>query len=417
MGKQNSTDQTLWIRLELGLTVLLMLQLSEGLTLIQPLDKFVSVGSYIIVPCLLFKPMLTKLERCLYVATRDIPMLLLILLAAGSLLWSYDSQATVINVRALLRTTLFGLYLATRYNLKELGQLLAWTLGLAALISLGRTLVLPGSAITPDGSWKGAFPHKNYLARTMAISGIVFFGMTCTGWRRTIKWAGFFLSVGLLILSKGKTALVLLAIGLTFWPLCKSLQQKHYKLQAFLMMFALFFSGLVAILVIGNLETIVVDGLGKDLTLTGRTQLWEELFKKVAEQPWLGYGYFGFWSSQQQDLLNKVQHGWVPTHAHSGFLELTLFVGIVGLVLFILSFITVYFKAIKLISSTKTSDFYWPFQFLTIMFLSNLTVGLTIISPTNLMWALYVAVSLALALRSNWSRKPSFETQPQLQSF
>ena len=40
---------------------------------------------------------------------------------------------------------------------------------------------------------------------------------------------------------------------------------------------------------------VVTADVGKDATLTGRTDLWNVAITMIARRPWLGYGYGGFW--------------------------------------------------------------------------------------------------------------------------
>jgi O-antigen ligase len=47
---------------------------------------------------------------------------------------------------------------------------------------------------------------------------------------------------------------------------------------------------IMTVFIVDNLEDIVVGGLGKDLTLTGRTEFWPQLIDAVNERPWFGYG-------------------------------------------------------------------------------------------------------------------------------
>ncbi len=69
-------------------------------------------------------------------------------------------------------------------------------------------------------------------------------------------------------------------------------------------------------------------------TLTGRTELWSELFTYVAARPVLGYGYEGFWSPTHTAYVSLAL-GWVVPHAHNGYIEMLLDLGAVGLILFV----------------------------------------------------------------------------------
>ena len=95
-------------------------------------------------------------------------------------------------------------------------------------------------------------------------------------------------------------------------------------------------SVLVALIVFGVLQvTIDVSGLvirsmGRDVTLTGRTELWPTLIS-LSGSPWLGSGYASFWLG---DRLHRLWALWAfkPTQAHNGYLEIYLNLGWVGVV-------------------------------------------------------------------------------------
>jgi O-antigen ligase len=69
-------------------------------------------------------------------------------------------------------------------------------------------------------------------------------------------------------------------------------------------------------------------------TLTGRIPLWNFLISNYLDaRPLLGYGFQGFWSPEHI-LRVSASQDWLIMHAHSGYLNLVLELGYVGLVLF-----------------------------------------------------------------------------------
>ena len=67
-------------------------------------------------------------------------------------------------------------------------------------------------------------------------------------------------------------------------------------------------------------------------TLTGRLPLWTELRNDIAARPLAGYGYGAFWSPPTLYRVAQNQ-GWQIPHAHSGYFETTLNLGLIGLAL------------------------------------------------------------------------------------
>lgn len=87
----------------------------------------------------------------------------------------------------------------------------------------------------------------------------------------------------------------------------------------------------------------ILDFLGKDPTLTGRTELWKELLQ-FDINPLFGTGFESFWTGQRLQTL-AAAHWWKPNQAHNGYLETYLNLGLVGLFILIGVIVTTYRKS------------------------------------------------------------------------
>ena len=78
-----------------------------------------------------------------------------------------------------------------------------------------------------------------------------------------------------------------------------------------------------------DIKGAVVEGLGRDMTLTGRTDLWKELLHANIN-PLLGAGFYTFWLT---DVANAIceNYYWHPNQAHNGYLDTYLNGGLIGL--------------------------------------------------------------------------------------
>ncbi len=87
-----------------------------------------------------------------------------------------------------------------------------------------------------------------------------------------------------------------------------------------------------------------VEALGRDATLTGRTEIWS-LVLGMAKNPIIGTGFESFWLGERlQKLWN---HYWFPLNeAHNGYIELYLNLGWIGVTLLAVLFITGYRNAL-----------------------------------------------------------------------
>jgi len=84
----------------------------------------------------------------------------------------------------------------------------------------------------------------------------------------------------------------------------------------------------VAELVFGASDQII-SALGKDPTLTDRTEVWQDVLK-VPINPFLGAGFESFWLGERREKLWE-KWWWHPNEAHNGYLEVYLNLGLVGL--------------------------------------------------------------------------------------
>jgi O-antigen ligase len=75
----------------------------------------------------------------------------------------------------------------------------------------------------------------------------------------------------------------------------------------------------------------VVEAMGRDTTLTGRTVLWDEVLRMVVD-PLFGAGFDSFWLGPRLESFWRL-YWWHPNQAHNGYLEVFLNLGALGVVL------------------------------------------------------------------------------------
>lgn len=357
-------------------------------------------------------------NRFVHVATRDKLLLLLVGIALFSVFWSAAPEVTVRRSVALLGTTLFGAYLATRYDMEEQLRLLSWALGIAALSSLVFALALPSYGIAGTGEfsyyeglegWNGIYEEKNALGAAMALGTIVFLlyalGRRGHSW---VAWTCFYLSSGLLLLANAKAALLSCIAVLVLLPFYRSLRWQ-YTMVVPLTVLVVLAGALVGVFILGNVEN-VLSALGRDPTLTNRTEIWNGVIESIRQRPWLGYGYGGFWlglSGESAHLWAQSNLAFGPQHAHNAFLDLWLNLGLLGVSVFAFGFLLTLVRALAWARLAKTMEGFWPLAYLTFLLLYTSTDD-RIVEHNDILWILYVAVVLSTFVRVAPSRKPYF---------
>ena len=376
-----------------------------GTRLPRPIPSTIALLSFLIIPLLI----VSQWKRFIYVATRDIPLLLAVGTAVISVVWSTVPEQTLAHNRALLSSTAFGMYLATRYTPKEQMRLMVWLFGTYALLNLVTSLAFPSYGIADaDGlSWQGIAGHKNGLAAAMAVATMLFLDLAIYGYKyRRIFFLGAAIAFTILVLSKGKGGLASFMGLLPLLPFYKIAKQ-NYKLRTFFSIFAFVISLVIIIATLANMEFIVVDLLGKDMEFTGRIPLWNYLIQRGMERPWLGYGYGAFWTNPAETLRIALNVPWmssiasgVKAHAHSAYIDLFLQLGWLGVLLMTLSFLTMLFRTILLLGLTRQIEYFWMLQLLLFMAVGNIANNAgEFLAYRSLYWVLYVSSACSTAIQ------------------
>ncbi|MCA9187928.1 MAG: O-antigen ligase family protein [Pirellulaceae bacterium] len=115
----------------------------------------------------------------------------------------------------------------------------------------------------------------------------------------------------------------------------------------------------VALIVLGgiggdvSLETIArmgrKDELADPTKLTGRLPIWSEAMELFADRPLFGYGYGAFWIPQRVRHFERLT-GWAFSHAHSGYIETLVNLGVVGLFLGLSTVLVTFRRCLRLIA-------------------------------------------------------------------
>jgi exopolysaccharide production protein ExoQ len=262
------------------------------------------------------------------------PVLLLVALALLSTFWSDYPSVTIRRAGSLATAALWAWYLVARYDLGDVVLLIRQAIGILAVASL-MLGAAPSLGQGVDG-WFGAFSTKNDLGIIMALGATTFIYALIARRPRPLNLilsaTALVLCVGLLYLSQSRTSWLAGMLGAV---ICVAIRATYKRVGFGIIVWSTLLLLIVPAIVIASdqLGTIATM-LGKDSTLTGRVDLWLMLPPYIAQAPWLGHGYAGFWVQESVNVFQIwTTVGWEPPHSHDGWLDILLDLGIAGFLL------------------------------------------------------------------------------------
>lgn len=271
-----------------------------------------------------------------------LPLIPFLLWALASTFWSDNGGMTIRSLLTLVVLWMGAYLMALRLSPVNIAR--AFVLGgaIMGITCLAYALVDPVYAVhqlsdsmqsVHAGAWRGVYQHKNFLGHIAAFFAVAIFwadGKKVLWY--PIKWAVIALLLFLVMMSTSASALpiFIMSIALVWISIIASPKARTRAL-------VIFAPALVALY---WATSMVLDALGRDLSLTGRTEVWAIAIDTIMSRPLQGYGYM---SISYGDFSYNLVRQLGLMDPHSGYFELLLGTGIVGL----LSFLFILFSAWK----------------------------------------------------------------------
>ncbi len=256
------------------------------------------------------------------------------------------------------------------------------------------TLAFPGTALhhtDPIGGWPMSFGHKNGLAPFMLFAILTF---TFFEERPVVRRLGIVAAIACLLLSQSMTGLVTGILLFLFGLFLRHVTAAAPRVRSSIVLGGAALGFVTAWLALLFLP-LVVGTLGKDLTLTSRTDIWSAVLSAINERPWLGYGKGGVWFVSAAEPTSSIVAGTgFPVYqAHNAYLEMVLQLGIIGLVLYLGMLAALVRRGVKLINTDPAMTRYL------ILFVSLLAVYSITESATFGIWVALICAFESLAAR------------------
>ena len=352
---------------------------------------------YIVALCLLYY----RVNGVRLALRKNLPFILILAVSMGSVFWSDAPQLTILRSGALIGSTIVGMYFGLRFTLIQQLRLLAWMFGIAASLSIVFCLFLPAYGIGVgdfEGFWQGIYPHKNTLGNNMAMAFTVF--MVLGASRPAYRWIKFLfagVALVLVILADSVTSIFLCVTIVCAFLLFRFFSQKIHRRRRYFLGFSVVVAGAVAYCVSHFSEILSLVGRGENMS--GRFLIWSLVWTAISTHPVLGYGYGAFWrglDGPSADLWDALGSQFL-FHAHNGFLDIWVDIGLLGLAVFLVGYIYYLRRSWLLYFKTVEPELIWPVLFMTFLLLADLT-EVAFLRANTTSWILYTSNVFSLVV-------------------
>lgn len=277
--------------------------------------------------------------RTLAEARHNILLWLIAVWSLLSVLWSAYPDLTLRYGIQLAITFVFAIAVASRISPLAFLKVMAWSYG---LIGIGGLLF---GRVRSDGmGWLGLFGSKNAFAGASGFLVIACAAIALdsrfAGRYRLLAVAGGVLGVTLVLLGQAVGATVALMVAVMGMGILMSLRRVRRVVRVLVSVVSALALVLLLIALVAyanEFAALMLDVTGKDVTLTGRTYLWEVAFDEIERAPWLGQGFQAVWV-----IGNPVaEEMWLEFgigsktgfHFHNTIISNTVEIGIIGTIL------------------------------------------------------------------------------------
>ena len=312
-------------------------------------------------------------------------VLIFILLALCSIVWSSNKDASIYKGISLIGCSAIAAYTGLAYSNKNLFRGLWWFFVILSIASFTLGVFVPtiGTHIGYPyfGAWRGIFWSKNYMGPILAIGNLVFlFNIVLSRKKILLLLTNilfYLLTALLVILSKCASAMIIFAIlNLGFllvlaWLKWKgSLKKTHYLVGAIVAIFLI-------VLIILNLN-FFFGLVGRDSTLTGRYPLWSFLIHTGwANHPIVGNGFGATWETNNFRYATEIAVGWKlpPLVSDNGYIDIFLDLGLVGIILSIGMILVSLYRVIRHAFKEQNLTSFFPLFLVTFVIIVNIDLS------------------------------------------
>ncbi len=338
---------------------------------LESVFKGFSAGAYLLFGLALF---ITGFQQSFAVLSKNWYILLFPFFCLLSFYWSNYPSLSLRYGTQLALTFIITILISYRFDRQKLIDILIYLFLFILFLSL-----LIGNNVE-GRPWTGVFMSKNQFADMLSI--LMMLGVTAIFY----PYKNIMLNIGIAFVTliclplffKAESAGALMALfpALAFGFVLHITQGINLTLKTIIFLMLAMLIIAVGVILYVNLDFIsdwLLVNLGKDTTLTGRTDLWEYAFRLIEERPLLGLGYQAFWvqgntgAEQLWSMFQIKNRG--GFHFHNMYISNAVEVGIIGVLIESIILYLGFFKNLGVIfvKKDKVTFFFTMYLFYTIM--------------------------------------------------
>jgi O-antigen ligase len=311
-----------------------------------PIDRYIKIGTITIGACVIAARW--SLVRLL-AKNANLGLVAFMVLVPLSALWSVDSTLTLRRFTSLAAIVLMCVAISlVGWNRRRFQQVALPPLVFILVASLLVGIVHPdkvielGTDVSLNDAWHGITYQKNQFGMTASVVAIICFNRWLARASGTF-WsiAGLTVALTCLVFSRSSTSLLATVLGMFFMVLVMRVPVIKQRYSTYVVV------GIAATILIYELAVQnVIPGsntllspiaklMGKDMTFSSRSIIWETIKEHIRASPWLGTGYGAYWTTLPN--VNSPSYVFMyvmyfyPGEAHNGYLDIVNDLGYLGL--------------------------------------------------------------------------------------
>jgi exopolysaccharide production protein ExoQ len=344
-----------------------------------------------------------------------------------SIIWSISWDVSLYRWLILFFTIIIGGYIGLRYNLQEIINSLSifglWIM----LVSLIIVLFIPDIGVMNyhiiQGAWKGLYWHKNHMGLIASFVNILFLMNVINSFRLKEKfkyiWVLLYIFSLLFIYGSDSVAAYLTTIvinsgiilALGWLKIRHKIQKYHYLLFIIILI-------IISLIFFMNIDRLF-GIFNRNTTLTGRIPMWSYLYNTyIIRHPLGGYGFNAFWYLASHRVAMQQAAGYPDPIiiADNGFIDILVNTGFIGLLLFLIFYLGVWWRSIIFAWKTTYINGFFPIVVMSFTLIANISWSL-IFENESFFMLIMISILFCISkgeinIESTNSQSHSFIEQP-----